>query len=123
MKFFIDKSGVIFTILENGECNHPAKFQIEPNEIHILDGEGYISDTYAVWDSLHSLAVAIAPKVELDVSKPLNIHDAIEELHGAAEKFRQNWLLGHKENPENYPLEMPPENHGLYAEQFLMSLD
>lgn len=123
MKFFIDINGIIFNISKNGKCNHPAEIKVESDKIHILDGEGFISDTYTLWDSLHSLAVAISPKVELDVGDQLSLHDAIEELHQSTEKFREEWLEGHKNKPEHYPLSMPSDNVGLFTEQFIMSLN
>ena len=123
MKFFIDANGVIFSVDQTGKSNHPLSIQIKADQVNILDGEGFVSDTYTLWDSLHSLAVAISPKAEIDASQPLSLDDAIEEIHQSAEKFKNDWMQGHKENPENYPLEMPSENNGMYVEQFLMSLN
>ena len=123
MKFFIDANGVIFSVDQNGKTNHPSLIQIEADQVNIVDGEGFISDTYTLWDSLHSLAVAITPKVEIDVNQPISFNEAIEEIHQSAEKFKNEWMQGHRENPENYPLEMPSENNGMYVEQFLMSLN
>lgn len=122
MKYFTDASGIIYSIDAQGKCNHPAAVQVESGRVHILDGDGGIADTHTLWDSLHSLAVAIAPSVEVDYSKGLSLHDAVEELHQAAEKFKQDWLDGHQQKPEQYPLSLPSDNIGIYTELFVMSL-
>ena len=122
MKYFVDTNGIIFSIGEDGKCNHSAAVQIESDQVHILDGDGGIGDTYTLWDSLHSLAVAIAPSNNVDYSAGLSLHDAVDELHQAAEKFKQDWLDGHEKSPEQYPLSLPSDNIGIYTELFVMSL-
>ena len=49
----------------------------------------------------------------------MTLEQFIVEKRGEIEAFKMRWLEAHYKAPELYPLEMPPEDNGLWDEQFI----
>ncbi len=48
----------------------------------------------------------------------MNVHDFVSRTKEQIEQFHELWLLKHAENPEQYPLDIPDDNCGVWQEMF-----
>lgn len=123
MKYFVDQSGLIAWIDENGQSNHPAianhhqKISLTSKYITFLSSDDCVDEEYVLWDSLTALAVAIESPAQYSDYEALQVDTAIAMAHKSLEQFRTDWHNGHKDNPDNYPLTIESNNTGVIFEQ------
>ena len=123
MKYFVDQSGLIAWIDENGQSNHPAianhhqKFSLTSKYITFLSSDDAVDEEYVLWDSLTALAIAIETPAKHSADEALKIDTAVAMAHKSIEQFRTDWHNGHKDNPDNYPLTIESNNTGVIFEQ------
>ena len=121
IRCFIDVDGHIWSIDKDGKTNFPSEIKIDGEDVLVLgphDGEGqFIEETYQLWPSLTSLALAIEQKIQPSIDGSVSLNQAVAEAHIGAEIFKAAWLKGHMEHPDRYPLAFPEDNAGLWREQ------
>lgn len=65
MKYFVDQSGLIAWVDDNGKSNHPAitmhnqNFLLTSQYITFLSSDKAVDEEFKLWDSLTALAMAI----------------------------------------------------------------
>ncbi|MGD1524284.1 hypothetical protein [Vibrio harveyi] len=143
MRYFIDSKDVVWTVAKSGECNHPSFHEIKDDKVVVvgdfvkrgsyqidaelaafgvtslkyekLDGEKAI--TYPLYDSLIDLAIAKEAKKAEHLEGRMTLDEAVVDSFSQAASFKRWWLENHKVNPDEFPLSLPNDNAGLWAEQ------
>ena len=64
------------------------------------------------------MSVKIAKGIKKNEVKEVSLDDFITEIHSEADKFKEYWIKNHKKNPENFPMEFPENNAGIWWEMF-----